>query len=200
MRYIIIVLLVTFSIECNAQDQQIVKTKYTKLESINQGFSSFLTGNSANLEFALVELINLTQQDTLYGVEVTVEREQNEVVGSSLSLGNIGSIWGGSSSVTIKNIQNEGYIFLDLKDVQEVIDFLNEALTQHTMKATDKYQTLTLQMYDSFKIGFLYDNGWDIIVGVDDTNYKLQYMEGMEMITALNNYRKFIEANQPISN
>lgn len=197
MKVIITVLLLLITNAATAQNQQIVKTKYTKLESIDQGFSSFLTGNSANLEFALVELINLTDQDTLHGVEVTVEREENEVTSSSLSLGNIGSIWGGSSSVTIRNIQNEGYIFLDIKDVQQVINFLNEALTEHTALNTDeRYQVINLQMYDKFKIGFMYDNGWDIVVGVDGTNYRLDYQEGMKMISALNNYRKFIEANQ----
>lgn len=197
MRYLITVLLLTITLNTYAQDQQIVKTKYTKLESIDQGFSSFLTGNSANLEFALVELINLTDQDTLYGVEVTVEREQNKVTSSSLSLGNIGSIWGGSSSITVKNIQNEGYIFLDMADVQAVIDFLNEAVTQHTaFKNDDLYEVITLQMYESFKIGFMYDGSWKIIAGVDGTNYQLNNEQGMLMIKELNEYRKFIEANQ----
>lgn len=177
-----------------AQDSTlIVKTKYTELDKMEISFSSLFGSNQKSVEFKLIELINLTSQDTLSGVEITIETNENEITSGSIGLLSLGSIWGSSSQLTFKNIQDRGYIFLSLNDLQEVINFFNQAV-QETIKVDDKrFRVLKLTLYDKFEFGLIHNKGWEYLISVDGIAYGLDYNQGIEVIKKLNSYKKAIE-------
>ena len=112
----------------NYQDDSVIKTKYTIIDSDSRSFNSFFESKSGQIRFDLVELENLSTNSTILGVEMNIKT--NELKGSSTSIAfaNIGNLWGVSSQVTYKNIQNKGYIFLDTNDLYIIISFLNGIL------------------------------------------------------------------------
>lgn len=178
----------------NTTETNVVKTEYTRLDQITKSFAPLFGNSRGNIEFILVELVNLTTDERILGVEIQVERTDREVLARSMAFSNVGSLWGSSSSVTARNLSKEGYIFLIKEDLDIIINYLNEivgALGQEQ----DKFKAYSMTLYDKFELGMLYDDSWSFVIKVDNASYKLDYQNGIEMIKKLSSYRRYIEEN-----
>lgn len=180
-----------------AQDSsEVIKTKYVQIDRIDESFNNIFNEESESIEFVLVELTNLNTSEVLYGVEVNIRISENEVIAKSLGLTFTSSLWANSSNVTYRNIQESGSIFMDLKDLQTVIEFFNESMGMMGNIEDERYRVLKLTLYNRFDFGFLYDREWKIIISVDDATYTLDYRDGIDMVKKLNDFKKYIEENQ----
>lgn len=185
----------------NQIDNQIEKIKYTIIDSDSKSFHPLFGSKSGQIKFDLVELCNLTQKKTILGVEINIKTNEIEKNSSSIAFANVGSFWGISSSITYKNIQNEGYIFLDKNDLEVIINFLNEFIGA-TGQAQDKFTLYKISIRNQFELGMVYDNEilttnkWGFVFSSNNSVYKLDYQDGINMIRSLSRFYDYINANQ----
>ena len=185
----------------NLEHNNVIKTKYTVLESESKSFRSFFGSKSGQISFDLVELKNLSIDETILGVEINIETSEIEKASSSIAFANVGNLWGVSSSVTYNNIQNSGYIFLDKNDLETIINFLNEIIVA-TGQAQEKFTLYKISIKEQFELGMVYDNKsvetnkWGFIFTTNESTYRLNYPDGIEMLRSLSKYYKYIKENQ----
>lgn len=174
--------------------QNVIRTEYTQLDEISRDFYSFLGGSRGQIEFILVEIVNLNTDEKILGVEVNIDRTDSEILAYSLGFSNIGSFWGSSSSVTARNLTNSGHILLLLDDLEIVIDFLNSVAAAVGIQQ-EKFKVYSVSIYDSFQLSMIYDSGWEFAFQVDSAHYKINFDDGLAMLRKLNEFKRYIETN-----
>ena len=185
----------------NLEEYNVIKTKYTVLERESKSFRSFFGSKSGQISFDLIELKNLSIDETILGVEINIETSEIEKASSSIAFANVGNLWGVSSSVTYNNIQNSGYIFLDKNDLETIINFLNEIIVA-TGQAQEKFTLYKISIKEQFELGMVYDNKsvetnkWGFIFTTNESTYRLNYPDGIEMLRSLSKYYNYIKENQ----
>ena len=176
--------------------KDIIRTKYTQIDKLSKGFSPLFGNTSKKVQFVLVQLVNITTSEKIYGVEVSVESNKVEVTKSSLSFAHIGSLWGSSTEMTFRNIQNEGFILMTQNDLNNVIEFFNNNISAIANSKSDNYKIYKLTLYNRFEFGLLFDKKWKFVLSVDDATYTLNYQEGIDIIKELNKFKTYIEEQQ----
>lgn len=174
--------------------QNVIRTEYTQLDEISRDFYSFLGGSRGQIEFILVEIVNLNTDEKILGVEVNIDQTDSEILAYSLGFSNIGSFWGSSSSVTARNLTNSGHILLLLDDLEIVIDFLNSVAAAVGIQQ-EKFKVYSVSIYDSFQLSMIYDSGWEFAFQVDSAHYKINFDDGLAMLRKLNEFKRYIETN-----
>lgn len=174
--------------------QNVIKTEYSQLDKISSNFYSFLGGSRGQIEFILVEIVNLSTDEQILGVEVNIDRTDTEVVSYSLGFSNIGSFWGSSSSITARNLTNSGHILLLHEDLEIVIDFLNSVAGAVGIQQ-DKFKVYSVSIYDAFQLSMIYDRGWEFAFQVDSAHFKINFEDGLAMLRKMNEFKRYIEAN-----
>lgn len=198
MRYILFItislipLLSVAQFQDDSSDANVIKTEYTRLDKISKDFAPLFGSSNGKIEFILVEIKNLSTSEELMGVEIQIERTDTEVISRSIGFANIGSLWGSNSKITARNFSREGYILLLKDDLKIVMDYLNQIIGA-TGQAQDKYKSYSLSLYDKFELGMLYDEDWYFVVSVENTTYRLNYREGLEMFMKLDEFSKFLQ-------
>lgn len=210
--HILIAFLVSYSVQAQdlaKPDTGIVQTEYTRLDYIKKGTRNFFSGEAEELSFALVELKNLQEGETIYGVEVNIRRRDNVATGGSLALGNLGRLWGGAASITYQQINEAGYIFLSADELGLVMAFLQKIIGA-TGQTQEQMKVFRMRMGTHFEIGMVYDPDyspssyetegryaalahWRYLFSVDDVAYTLPYVDGIEVIQRLSHYQKQVQ-------
>ena len=174
--------------------QNVIRTEYIQLDKISRNFYTFLGSSRGSIEFVLVEIVNLSTDEKILGVEVNIARTDTEVMSYSIGFSNIGSFWGTNSNVTARNLKNSGHILLLLEDLEIVIDFLN-SIAAAVGRAQDKFKVYSVSIYDSFQLSMIYDRGWEFAFQVDSAHYKINFDDGIAMLRKMNEFKRYIEAN-----
>lgn len=181
--------------EIPPKENHITKTEYTRLDKISRSYNDWLFGTgSRDVDFILVEIKNLSTNERILGVEISISRKDTEVIGRSVGFANLGSLWGVDTETTVRNLTSQGYIFLLQEDLEEIINFLDEVIGA-TGREQENYKLYSLSLYDRFELGVLYDRAWYFTVNVDDASYRLDYQPGLEMLMKLNSFKKYIDEN-----
>lgn len=185
----------------------IVKTEYVRLESLQKDHVHIFSGDRGSVRFNFVELRNISTDETLRGVEVTIEKEDRQRTGSSLAFAAVGSMWGVSSSATYERIQNSGYIFLSPENIEEIVGFLNEVIGA-TGRDHDKMKHFKVSLQEGFELGMRYDPEkargnpetrsrdrpeWEFLVSASDATYTLSYQDGVEVVRKLGEWNSQME-------
>lgn len=195
-----LILLVVLTLNCKSfghgvdENLNVIKTEYTQLDKISRSFYSFLGSSRGRIEFILVEIVNLSTDEKILGVEVNIDRTDTEVMAYSLGLSNIGSFWGSSSSVTARNLTNSGHILLLHEDLKIVIDFLNSVAGAIGIQQ-DKFKVYSVSIYDAFQISMIHDRGWEFAFQVDSAHFKINFDDGIAMLRKMIEFKRSIEAN-----
>jgi hypothetical protein len=202
-KLIILLLLLLFAIpvftqiDQNKQNQQV---KYTKIDYIQKKTNPLFGGKSAFIEFNLISLENLLNDSILYGVEVNLNTVKSKVIGSSVALSNLSSLWGSSVGVTTKRIKEEGYNFLNYNDLKTIRNFMDKAISMRGGRV-NKYTIYRLTLSDKIQIGFKFDpeagsasakipQKLEFIITVENATYVTSYQEGIEIMKKLNEFQK----------
>ena len=181
-------------------ENDIIKTQYTVLDEVSKSYRSFLGSRSGEIRFELIELKNLTTDELILGVEVNIQAQETEQTSSSIALGSVGSIWGVSSGATYRNLQQSGYIFLNGKDLETILEFLNDVIGA-TGIVQDAFTLYSISIRQQFEFGMMYDpesseqNKWAFTFTVDNSTYSVDYQEGISMIRTLTRFRDYINEN-----
>jgi hypothetical protein len=191
------------TIDENFEKNDVAKIKYTVLDKDSKRFSSFWEATKGEISFELIELENLNNNQTIYGVEININRSETEIISRSIGFCNIGSLWGISSNATYKNIENNGYIFLDSKDIETVINFLN-GIVGVMGQVQDKFTLYKISIRKQFELGMVYDtksgelNKWGFIFSIDNSTYRLNFQDGISMLQSLSRFNNFIKSHQTL--
>lgn len=211
MRYVVVFLLATLAVPAPAQPQvdssEVRRVRYTRLDVVEEDQASLWSGERAEVGFYFVELEDLSNGQTIRGVEVEVARQEREQTGGSLSLGSVGSLFGGSASTTYRRIQNSGYYFLRPDDVGTVVSFLDSVVV-NLGREQEQMSMWKVSIREGFELGMRYDPDasysedeksspqarpkWKFIVTAGDATYRLDYQKGLEVIRTLSQWRKRI--------
>lgn len=180
---------------------EVTGVEYTRLDHLSYDRASLLSGQRGRVTLSLVELRNVEAGQVVRGVEVNVSKEQNRVVGGSLALASIGSMFGSSADLTYRRIRNSGHVFLRGKDVGEVVSFLDKTIQAIGQKQTQmKIYKVSLQR--GFEFGMMHDPdassdqdgterpSWKFLVTAKDATYQLDYRDGLEVIRTLSEWRR----------
>lgn len=196
--------------ETTFDSTEVTAVEYTVLEELEYDQGSFLGGRDATLRFRLVELRNVDSGQVIEGVEVSVAKQENQVVGGSIGGAVVGSMFGASTNVTYRRIRESGHIFLRGQDLREVNDFLS-----NTVGALGKEQSnlkvLKVSLQQGFELGMMYDPDasvsdeerrrpqtrprWSFIVSAEDATYRLAYQDGTDVIRKLSEWEGQMEDN-----
>lgn len=183
-------------------DMEMIKTRYTILDSDSRSFRSFFGSKSGQIRFDLVELKNLMNDSTLLGVEVKIQTSELEQLSTSIAFANIGSLWGLSSGATYRNIRNNGYILLDQHDLDTIITFLNDIIGA-AGRAQENFTLYKISIRGEFQMGMVYDDEtaepskWGFIFSAGDSVYRLNYQDGILLMKSLSKFHRYIKENQP---
>jgi hypothetical protein len=202
-----------FSASVHAQDRPFADTssyqiEYTRVERINRNQNPLFGSEKNEINFDYVRLKNLTTGQAVEGVEVTLATTDKQVVGGSLALSSLGSIWGGSAGVVYRQINESGHIFLTANDLEKLLSFLDEVIgaTGEEQKSVKIYK---IALRNGFELGMMYDpdvvmttrsasqvkQGWNFIVTAGGATYTLQYQDGIEILQKLTKWKDQIEEN-----
>jgi hypothetical protein len=185
----------------NTSELQSQQIKYTRLDQIKKKTVSIFSSKSAYIEFNLIGLQNIINDSTVYGVEVNLSTVKSEVVGSSIALSNLSSLWGTSVSATTQTIKKEGYKFLTHEDIKTINNFMNKAIALRGQGA-DNYTIYKLTLSDKIQIGLRFDpdirsdhfsQKLKFMITVEDATYSMPYEDGMEIMQKLNDFRKSLK-------
>ena len=214
MRHVIVVLaILLFATSVRAQDRPFADTsayqlEYTRVERINRNQNPLFGSKKNEINFDYVRLKNLTTNQMVEGVEVTLATTDKEVVGGSLALSSLGSIWGGSAGVVYRQINESGHIFLTADDLEKLLSFLNEVIGA-TGQEQETVKIYKIALRNGFELGMMYDpdvvmttrsasqvkEGWRFIVTANEATYTLRYQDGIEILQKLTEWKDQIAKN-----
>lgn len=214
MRRVIVVLaILLFATSVRAQDRPFADTsayqlEYTRVERINRNQNPLFGSKKNEINFDYVRLKNLTTNQMVEGVEVTLATTDKEVVGGSLALSSLGSIWGGSAGVVYRQINESGHIFLTADDLEKLLSFLNEVIGA-TGQEQETIKIYKIALRNGFELGMMYDpdvvmttrsasqvkEGWKFIVTANEATYTLRYQDGIEILQNLTEWKDQIAKN-----
>jgi hypothetical protein len=172
--------------------------EYTRLDHLQFDRASLFSGERGQVTLSLVELRSVDTGQVVRGVEVNVSKRKNRVVGGSLALSSIGSLFGASSDVTYRRIRDSGHVFLRGEDLSEVVGFLDKTVQAIGQEQTEmKIYKVSLQR--GFEFGMMYDPSaaprsddspterprWKFIVTAKDATYRLDYQNGLNVVRRL---------------
>lgn len=186
----------------STDDVEIVKTKYTILEQDKKSFNSFFGSRSGEISFKLIELRNLNNNDSLFGVEVNIKTLESEVISNSIAFSNIGHLWGVSTGATYRNIRNQGFVFLNSIDLDTIVNFLNKIIGA-TSRMPNNFTMYRIALGSQFEFGMVYDpesfetNKWGFYITAEGSTYRLNYTDGISLLRSLAKFRKFIKDKEP---
>lgn len=194
--------------ETDLDTSAVSRIQYTRLDQLEKDRARIFGGERASIRFNFIRLKNLTTEQTLRGVEINITRRDQKRVGGSIALAAVGSMFGVSSSVTYRRIQESGYIFLRPTDMGEVVSFLNQVVG-NLGREQEQYQVWKISIQEGFELGIKYDPdqaiadrvresardrpAWKFIVSASDATYQLDYEDGMEIIRTLSEWRNRIQ-------
>ena len=214
MRRVIVVLaILLFATSVRAQDRPFADTsayqlEYTRVERINRNQNPLFGSKKNEINFDYVRLKNLTTNQVVEGVEVTLAATDKKVVGGSLALSSLGSIWGGSAGVVYRQINESGHIFLTADDLEKLLSFLNEVIGA-TGQEQETIKIYKIALRNGFELGMMYDpdvvmttrsasqvkEGWKFIVTANEATYTLRYQDGIEILQKLTEWKGQIAKN-----
>lgn len=175
--------------------------EYTVQEELEYDQNAFLSSQSADLRFRLVTLRNVDTDQVIEGVEVSIAKQENQVVGGSIGGAVVGSLFGASTDVTYRRIRESGHIFLRGQDLREVNDFL-ESTVKALGTEQSKEKILKVSLHQGFELGMMYDPDvsrsddaqtrprWSFLVSAEDATYRLPYQDGLEVIRKLSQWEE----------
>ena len=173
----------------------VTKIQYIQLDQIEKDYNHLFGGQKGVLRLNLVQLRNLVTEETLQGVEVTIETQDRKQKGGSIAFSEIGSLWGESVSATYRLIRDSGYIFLGPERLAEVIEFLDEVIGA-TNRSHDKLKQWKIALQEGFELGIRYDPAersttgtsrprWKFLVTAKGASYTLDYQDGLDLVRKL---------------
>lgn len=194
-----------------ADSAGVSRISYTRLDQLTKTQSAFFSGERSEVSFYFIELRNLDTGEALRGVEVAISSTEQKVVGGSIGMAAIGSLWGGSADVTYRRIENSGHILLDGEEIRTVVEFLNSVLGE-LGREQDQFKVYRIALQDRFELGMMYDPDyrpdnygensrrrphpreyWQFTVTADGVTYTLDYEDGVEVLQALNRWKDEVE-------
>jgi hypothetical protein len=206
MRYLIITLM-AFSLASSAEaqpeidvDSSATAITYTRLDALTFDRNNILTGESAEISFRLVRLKQIGGEKELSGVEVNIERKDRQQTGGSIALAAAGSVFDTGGSVSYRQIQRSGYIFLSPESLRQLEGFLDK-IVGRLSNPPEKYTVWRLSVQKGFEMGMRYDPSkggpqgakmrprWSFIITAEDATYALDYSQGMSLIQAFTGWR-----------
>lgn len=182
---------------------EVTGVEYTRLDHLSFNRANIFSGDQGQVSLSLVELRNVDTGQVLKGVEVNVSKRSSRVVGGSLALASVGSLFGASSEITYRRIRNSGHVFLRGQDLAEVVSFLDKTIQAIGRKQTQmKIYKVSLQR--GFEIGMMYDPSapakeqndpqarprWKFIVTANEATYRLDYQDGLDVVRRLGQWQK----------
>jgi len=177
---------------------EVTSLEYTRLDHLQFDRASLFSGERGRVTLSLVRLRSVDTGQVVRGVEVNVSKRSNRMVGGSLALSSIGSLFGASSDVTYRRIRNSGHVFLRGEDLSEVVAFLDKTVRAIGQEQTEmKIYKVSLQR--GFEFGMMYDPSaaarsedtpterprWKFIVTAKDATYQLDYQDGLDVVRRL---------------
>lgn len=172
---------------------QVVRTKYTVLDSFTKGFSALFGKSEEIIEFKLIELENLDTSEILRGVEMEIRTKDIELSSGSFALALSGSFWATRSSFTYNVNSKSGYYFLLKEDIKEIIAFFNLATFEIAKFDDKRYRVLKLSLNEVFEYGLIFNKEWSFYISAREAVYGLSYVDGLSISKKLNEYFAEIE-------
>jgi hypothetical protein len=181
-------------------DSSATAITYTRLAALTFNRNNILTGESAEISFRLVRLEQISGTKEVSGVEVNIERKDRQQTGGSIALAAAGSVFGAGGSVSYRQIQRSGYIFLSPENLQQLKVFLDKIVSRLN-DPPDKYTIWRLSVQKGFEMGMRYDPSkevardaktrprWSFIITAEDATYALDYSQGIDLIQAFAKWR-----------
>ena len=193
----LLLLLLFFPVTLQAQNQDIIRVKYSKLATIDRSYNPLFLSESGKIEFTLIKLDNLTTKEIYYGIEVLIHSSEKEIVSRSLQFSNIGSLWSSSVSTTAKRINESGFIFLTPYDLNEIIEFLNDVIGERGGEQENNYELWSISIYDGLRLGMLQDDdSWEFIFNANDVEFTIDYDKGFDLLLGLSRWNDWLQEQE----
>lgn len=186
LKIIITCLFLAITISSVTANAQVVRTKYTVLDSFKMEFSGLFGVSQRRLEIKYVELENLDHAEILRGIEMEIVTSKNDISAKSLALINSGWITG--SLYKYYPNYGVGFVFLVKEDLKEVVDFFN-IITNEIGNLSDKrHRVLKITLSENFEYGIIFKDTWSFFLSAQDAVYGLSYADGITISKKLNEY------------
>jgi len=183
---------------------QLQQIKYERLDHFEEKFNPLLSGKHQSIQFNLIRLTDLVNDSSLYGVEVVVRSVKRLRVGSSHGRLKLDGDWKHIDSDIYKRINQKGYILLSRTKLEEIRDFINQALMA-TGKKQENYVRYKLTLNDKMKVGLFHNpekldhkyglphEQWTFFFRINQSSYRTHYKQGLILMRKLNAYRERLE-------
>jgi len=170
---------------------QVEKIEYKIIDEINKTYNQFLGSKSATVTYRLVTIKNLTNDSIITGIEIEVSTEDQQAVGSSVSLSSFGGGWGTSASLMFEKLNEAGFVFITIEETNEAFNFLNEIFPKIVSTKPDFYELYKININEVLEMGYFYDTKlkvWKFYTQVNNAIYDIEVMEGIDLLKKLRDF------------